>query len=175
MRKLLCAVIFSALCHVAGFGQAPQSSAELLEVAYGQAKKENKNVMVVFHASWCGWCRKMDKSLEDPACKKFFDKNYVIVHMVVYETKGKEQLETPGAEAFLASHQGNDQGLPYWIILDKKGERLADSKMEKTGSNTGCPATEDEVSHFISMLKKTSVLKEDELGIIRKRFRENEL
>src|SRR3712207_6933629 len=42
------------------------------------------------------------------------------------------------------------------------------------GNNTGCPATQEEVAHFISVLKKTSSLKDPQLAIIEKRFRQNE-
>ncbi len=41
--------------------------------AFKHASTGNKNVLVIFHASWCGWCHKMDSSiLELKYVKTFF-------------------------------------------------------------------------------------------------------
>jgi len=160
--------------------QAPKSADEILKQAYTEAAKEKKNVFVVFHASWCGWCKKMDAAMNDPSVKKFFTDNYVIRHLVVYESKGKESLENPGALDLLKKYRGEDQGIPYWFVFDKDGKLLADSKLRpeggglETGDNTGCPASEKEVAYFLKVVKETSSLKDTELAVIQKRFRENE-
>lgn len=159
--------------------QVPSADA-IMKDAYKIAATEKKNVFVMFHASWCGWCHKMDTSMNDPSCKKFFDDNYVIRHLVVDELKTKKDLENPGADEFRKRYFGDDQGIPYWLVFDKEGKLLADSKMRaegdgpEKGQNTGCPATEEEVAYFIGVLKKTSRLNEDELAIIQKRFRRND-
>jgi len=59
------------------------------------------------------------------------------------------------------------------LLADAK-IRPAGAGIEAEGKNTGCPANEEEVNYFIDVLKKTTPLKNDELGIIRKRFRKNE-
>ena len=165
---------------VIGRAQAPASADAVLKDAYSVAAKEKKNVFVLFHASWCGWCHKMDTAMNDESVKKFFTDNYVIRHLVVYESKGKENLENPGAVDLLKKYKGNEQGIPYWLIFDTSGKLLADSKLRpeggglETGDNTGCPASEKEVAHFINVLKETSSLKDTELSVIEKRFRENE-
>jgi len=92
--------------------QAPASASDVLKEAYQQAAKEKKNVFVMFHASWCGWCHKMDKSMNDPACKKFFDDNYIIRHLVVDEAKDKKNLENPGAAEMKIKYNGDGQGIP---------------------------------------------------------------
>jgi hypothetical protein len=104
----------------------------------------------------------------------------VIRHLVVYESKGKENLENDGALNMLKKYKGDDQGIPYWFIFDMEGKLLSDSKLRpegrglETGDNTGCPASEKEVAYFLKVLKETSSLKVPELTIIQKRFRENE-
>lgn len=44
----------------------------------------------------------------------------------------------------------------------------------ETGDNSGCPASEKEVAHFVKVLKETSSLKEADLALIQIRFRKNE-
>jgi len=160
--------------------KAPLSSEEIMKEAFTSAKKQNKKVLVMFHASWCGWCHKMDTSLNDASVKKFFDDNFVIRHLVLFEPKGKEKLENPGALEMLIRYEGKDEGIPFWLIFDKDENFLADSRMPASVNgteklqNTGCPASKEEVNYFIEVLKKTTDLKEDQLEKIRTRFRRNE-
>lgn len=159
--------------------QAPAADS-ILKEARATAAREHKNVFVLFHASWCGWCRKMDAAMNDKAVGKYFDDNYVIRHLTVYESEANKKLENPGALELLTQYKGNDTGIPYWLIFDKDGKLLADSKIRpeggglETGDNTGCPASEAELAHFVNVLKQTSSLKDAELSVIQKRFRENE-
>lgn len=156
------------------YGQpTPPSAEKVLKEAKAQAAKENKKVFVIFHASWCGWCHKMDSAMSDPAVKSFFDNNYVIKHLTILESKGKEYLENPGALQLLEQYHGSNQGIPFWLVFDKNGTLLADSQITP-GVNSGCPATKEEVAYFVGVLKKTSPLKEDQLDLIAKRFRQNE-
>ena len=166
---------------VISFAQkAPLSSEEIMKEAFTSAKKQNKKVLVMFHASWCGWCHKMDTSLNDVSVKKFFDDNFVIRHLVVFESKGNENLENPGALEMLIKYEAKDQGIPFWLIFDKDEKFLFDSRMpalvngKEKLQNTGCPASKEEVDYFIEVLKKTTDLKEDQLEKIRTRFRRNE-
>ena len=176
---LIPVLLFTAVSSL--FAQkAPLSSEEILKEAFTSAKKQNKKVLVMFHASWCGWCHKMDTSLNDASVKKFFNDNFVIRHLVVFESKGKENLENPGALEMLEKYGGKDQGIPFWLVFDKDEKFLADSRMKaiingvEKLQNTGCPASKEEVGYFIEVLKKTTDLKEDQLEKIRTRFRKNE-
>jgi thiol-disulfide isomerase/thioredoxin len=160
--------------------EKPEKASQIFNKAVELAKKENKKVFVMFHASWCGWCKKMDASMNTSSIKDFFTDNYVIEHLVVKEAKINKNLENPGALAMLKDHGGEESGIPYWLIFDSHGKLMADSKMVKNdlvlygkGSNIGCPGTEDEVNSFIYKLKKTSNLNDDELALIAKRFRLN--
>lgn len=181
-RLFLLAVSFVVLFNtVTAQTSTPPSANDILKEAYITAAKENKKVMIIFHASWCVWCHRMDSSMNDPACKKFFDDHYVIRHLVVYESKGKENLENPGALDMLKQYKGADQGIPYWFIFDKDGNLLADSKirpagadMSAAGDNMGCPASKEEVEAFIDILRKTSSINKQQEKAIADRFRKNE-
>jgi thioredoxin-related protein len=165
---------------VAKAQSAPPSADDILKEAYQAAAKENKNVFIMFHASWCGWCHRMDNSMKDEICRKFFEDNFVIRHLVVDESDDKKNLENPGAVELRRKYYGDGQGIPFWLLFDKDGKLLADSKIRvegagpETGNNTGCPASEKEVEYFIAVLQKTTSLNSTQLEIIRKRFRQNE-
>jgi thioredoxin-related protein len=173
MKKYLAILALLFLFLVNGNAQKIPSADAVLKEARAKAAKENKKVMVIFHASWCGWCHKMDASLNDPSVKAFFDKNYIITHLTIQESKDKKNLENPGAEELNKKWGGENQGIPFWVIMDKDGTILADSQIEP-GKNVGCPATGEEVAHFIKVLKKTSSITNEQIAAVEKRFRRNE-
>ncbi|MCS6796672.1 MAG: thioredoxin family protein [Raineya sp.] len=145
---------------------------KVLQEALQNAQKDKKKVLVIFEASWCGWCKKMQKALNDECCKDFFQKNFVIVSLVVNEFGEKKSLENAGGEAYLEKWGGKNQGIPYWVILDKKGNLLENSKMGN-GENIGCPAQPEEVEAFIEKLKKNIKMSKKEIAKIRERFLAN--
>ena len=181
MKQILISLSLLFAAVVVKAQEPVQTTKQILNEAYALAAKENKKVFIMFHASWCGWCHKMDKSMNDESCKKVFDDNFVIRHLVVNESPDKKHLENPGAEDLKNLYHGTGQGIPFWLIFDKDGKLLSDSKIRKkgegpeVGENSGCPASEVEVDFFISVLKKTTSLKKAELEIIEKQFRKNEM
>jgi thiol-disulfide isomerase/thioredoxin len=177
MKTKLLTGLLLIFASITGFAQTAPTADGVLNQAYAQAAKENKKVILIFHASWCGWCKKMTASLNDPTCKKMFDDNYVTVYLDVLEHKGNENLNTPGGMDVLEKYEAAQAGLPFWLVLDNKGTKLADSEMpaagETTGKpkdNVGCPAEENEVAYFTKILKATSNLSDDDLAVIHKRF-----
>jgi thiol-disulfide isomerase/thioredoxin len=153
------------------------ASQDVLAKAYAEAGKQHKNVILIFHASWCGWCKKMEASLNDPSCKKMFDDNYVITTLDVMEQPAKASLENPGSLDVLKQYKGEKSGLPFWVVLTPGGKLLGDSQLRPEGASLdtpgdgiGCPAEEKEIAYFTSLLKKTSKLNDEELAVIGKRF-----
>ena len=146
------------------------SKDEIMNPAYVTAKKDNKNVFLMFDASWCTWCKRMDKNMSNDLCKDFFDDNYVIVHLAVNEyPEENKKLENPGAVDFYNSLRGDANGIPFWIIFDSEGNVL-DNSLDPNGNNIGSPVTKDEVEAFTAILKGTSSLKEKDLNIITEVF-----
>ena len=170
MKKILFAYIlfFTSMGCIAQNGTTTEN---ILSTAYKQSSKENKNVFVIFHASWCGWCKKMDASMNDVTTKKYFDDNFVTVHLTVLESKENKKLENPGAIEFMKALNAETAGLPFFAILDKNGNVLADSFVNT--ANIGCPASESEVENFIILLKKTSKINDKGLAAITRRFKMN--
>ncbi len=155
----------------------PLPAEDIVKMAMKQAKKEKKNVIIMWHASWCGWCHRMDTLMNDPQIKEYFEANYVVEHLVVMENGEKKALENPGAMEMMIAYNGEKSGIPFWIILDKKGELLADSFMrpegvglDEPGKNTGCPAQQEEVDHFITVLNETANISDEGLKKIAGKF-----
>jgi thioredoxin-related protein len=171
MKKILSICLIS-LFAASAFAQSAPNSGTVMAAAYKQAAKENKNVIVIFHASWCGWCKKMDASMADPTTKKYFDDNYVTVHLDVQEKPEDKKLENPGADVFLAKYKGEKAGLPFFLIMDSKGTELGNSFVD--GANMGCPASPAEADSFAGLLRKTSKIDDEGLKAIIIRFRQNE-
>lgn len=164
------------------FAQTPPSADEVLKEAMKEAKAQKKKVFIKFSASWCGWCHKMDASMNEPDMKPLFEKSFVMRQLVVMETKGKENLENPGALDLLKKYNSHDFGIPVWFIFDTDGKLLVDSHlrpegvgMEVKGKNIiGCPAAKEEVEAFVKALKLTTKLTDPELAKIFVQFRKND-
>ena len=148
------AALLLATVAVAG----PPDAAKALDAARTQAKREGKNVLVVFHASWCGWCKRFDKMLEDPKLKPVYEKSFVVLHLDVLENGDKKDLENPSGLAVMEALGGKDAGLPFFAVVAPNGKKVADS-LRVAGNvktNTGHPAAPEEIAHFVTLLKKSA-------------------
>jgi thioredoxin-related protein len=133
---------------------APVRSAnQILKAAEVKAGHEHKKVFLIFHASWCGWCHKLDGLLNSSEFKADFNSSYVIVHLTVREDAAHVADNSPGGEEMLDSLGGKDGGIPFFAFFDSKGHKLADSLAPQ---NIGYPSEPKEVSHFMRIIKTTS-------------------
>jgi len=150
-----------AACALSGaFASEPPEAGVLVREAARAAKKDGKNIWVIFHASWCGWCKRLDEFIGLPDFKQVFDDNFEIVHIVVKESADKKALENAGGDKLLTQWGGDKAGLPFFVMIDPQGKVLADSMMSVTGKeakqNTGHPIAPEEIDHFLTMLKKAA-------------------
>lgn len=179
MKKItVLLVAFLAVLSTRAQTEKVPSTNAIVAAATAQAAKENKNVFILFHASWCIWCHRMDAYMNDPRCKAFFDKNYVIAHITVMEDPKHKADENEGGRQYLFDHGGQNTGIPYWIILGKDGKYLANSRQtgeaealtSDNGDNVGCPGEEDEIAYFLRVLKSTSNASAADLDAVKSAF-----
>lgn len=148
---------------------AQEKADVVLNKALTEAKSKNKNVLLMFHASWCKWCHVMEKNMNLPETKPIFDKKFVTAYIDVQEMGEKKKLENPGGEVLMEKYKGKEAGLPFWLVLNPKGEVLADSFNDKN-ENLGCPSTAEEVDVFVAKLKKSSKMNDNELQTVKQTF-----
>lgn len=148
---------------------AQEKADVVLNKALTEAKSKNKNVLLMFHASWCKWCHVMEKNMNLSETKPIFDKKFVTAYIDVQEMGEKKKLENPGGEVLMEKYKGKEAGLPFWLVLNPKGEVLADSFNDKN-ENLGCPSTAEEVDVFVAKLKKSSKMNDKELQTVKQTF-----
>jgi thioredoxin-related protein len=150
---LLLLVIVPALGQIG----KPDSAQNILKAAVAEGRSSKKNVFLMFHATWCKWCIRLDSALESPEIKPIIDKNYVLVRLDVKERGEKIQThENPGGKEILANFEGTESGLPFFVFLNKKGKMIANSNVMSKNQNIGYPGAKEEITAFIKLLKQTA-------------------
>lgn len=170
IRKIFLLLVLAAfaLGKVAAQESKPLPAADVMKTAFKQAKDENKNVFLIFHASWCSWCKRLEKAMSSDELKQIFADNFVITHLDVLERNEKiEQLENPGGKEYMATLGGAKSGLPFYVFLNSEGKMIVNSNVMDKESNIGYPGSEEEIAAFANLLKKSSEkLSEEQLGKI---------
>jgi len=146
--------------------QAPQSDADaLLTSALARAKSEEKRVLVHFSTPWCGWCRRFEAWMAQPAVAERMDKDYVDIMLDAERYKGATDV--------LKRYTEKNVGWPWFVLLDADGKSQAES-FDAKGDNIGCPWKDEEIGVFIAMLEKTRThLQPADLEWLRKSLAEN--
>jgi len=90
-----------------------------------KAKKEKKHIMVNFYATWCGWCKRMDKyTFANDDVRKVLNESYVAVKV---NGQSGEKVKMDGkqiTEIKLAGKYGI-RAYPVTWFLKPSGERIA--------------------------------------------------
>jgi hypothetical protein len=134
---------------------AAETAAALMAAATAEASSAHKNVLVVFHASWCGWCRKFDAMLADRKVGPLLARHFVVAKIDVLEHEEKAALNTPGGEEVMAAVGGKGQGLPFLAIVDSAARPIVNSIRQPENKNIGYPGEPEEIAWFMTMLKRS--------------------
>jgi hypothetical protein len=145
------------------YAAAPAGEANAEEVmarAKTQAAAEHKNILLSFSASWCGNCRLFDAFLADPKIRPILDKAFVFADLDTGERPDdKRHANIPGGREIMDALGGKTAGYPYLVMVDPRGEPIADSRRPANlahPGNIGYPDAAWEIDWFMEMLKKAA-------------------
>jgi thiol:disulfide interchange protein len=151
---------------------SPEPAGEDAETALrgelARAAVLQRSVLLVFHASWCSWCRLLDAFLTAPEVAPLMERHFSIVHMRVQEhQEAMRARQLAGADALYARYAAKaEAGLPFFLVLDAQGRARATS-LTKKGENIGFPVTPGEIAHFDAMLRTGApTLTADEFAVL---------
>ncbi len=154
---LVALLLTSTVCPAAP--DAPQPADEVLAAAESAAAAQHKNVWVIFGASWCGWCHKLDNFIAAPDVHPIVDQYFVVVHVTVDEHGDKVSLDNPGGNELRKRLGGSPIGVPFFAFVDPSGQVLVNSNRPGAGkpdANIGYPSAPEEVDWFMTMLHRAA-------------------
>ena len=134
----------------------PWVAEEVRTAAFARAKAEHKLVFEHFGAPWCGWCHKLEDWMAQPAIASLLAKDFI-------DLKIDQDRMTGGADmlkAQRASVAAPEQGIPWIAFCNADGKILAHSDATNPKgelANTGFPAEDFEIAHFVKMLESVRI------------------
>ena len=135
---------------------APTSPTAMAVYEKAKAAAGKRSVFLAFHASWCLWCRALEKLTVLPATKPIFDRYYEVAWLTVDERTSRKSLENPGADELRTRIGGDGVALPFYAVVDAKGSVVATSVrpgLDGKKENIGFPGTPDEVETFLALFR----------------------
>src|SRR5512140_2094700 len=165
ISALFCALLLGVPIATAAPGAPPLGEAKdstptapTAQAVYERAKAAagKRSVFLGFHASWCLWCRALEKLTVLPATKPVFDRYYEVAWLTVDERASRKSLENPGADELRTRIGGDGVALPFYAVVDPKGVVVATSVrrgLDGKKENIGFPGTPDEVEAFLAVFR----------------------
>jgi len=123
-------------------GSKGPPAAELLANGLAAAKKDGKQVFLIFGSPTCGWCKYFDKFHTDAEVARIVGKYFVLVKVDI--------VTNPGGEEMYKKY-GSDRGVPAWTLLNPDGKGIGDSGDGR--DNVGFPYEEKEVAHYLKAIR----------------------
>lgn len=167
-RLFLGGALAAAMPASQAFAQRADAATAVAQ-ACREAAASNRRTLLVFYASWCGYCQLMDMALADKKAKPLVERHYLVAHLRSQEMKPKQQaLQLPGADDVYSRYAPKDVSLPYMAVLDENAGKITDSVMAN-GENFGFPVDPHELDAFEVMMKVGAPsISADDLKVLRR-------
>ena len=124
MKKQVLFTIIFTLTMIMGQAQTEKVYDENADPAYdikkavGQAKSENKHVMIFIGGNWCPWCLRLNKFIhEDEELQSALNDNYIVVKM----NYDKDHINMPVLTELEFPQRF---GFPVLVVLNQDGKRI---------------------------------------------------
>lgn len=114
---------------------------ERIQELIKQAKVENKNIILQVGGNWCIWCLRFNNFVQTtPELKNIVDQNFLYYHLNFSPKNKNDKVFAKYGDS------GKNLGYPYFIILDKNGEKL--HTQESSTFEEGKSYNEEKVRRF---------------------------
>ncbi len=121
--------------------------------AVAEASGRQRRLLLVFHASWCVYCRLFDRLLTHRDAAPIIERHFEVLHLRAQERqKLRQDQQLAGADDVYHSFAPAGAGLPYMVVLGDGSKKIADSIMA-SGESFGFPVEPAELNGFDVMLR----------------------
>lgn len=110
--------------------KAMPTADQLLKIALIKAKKEQKQVLLIFYAVYNPWSAVMRKTINNTQIKTVLSKSFVICQINARENDKLKKLENPGGEILQSKYydkaglSSETRAFPSSFVLNQNGKRL---------------------------------------------------
>ncbi len=164
MKQIFISLIFFALVDSIAVAQAqtpiqpvttPQPAIDVIDHAVHQARRSHKPILVMFQSSLSDWCNQLDSALTFANVKNLLEKSLIITHINVMAHDGqKDSLENPGGNIMMKAFAGGEPLLPFGVLFNKKGRKIADSHGTAELQAASYPTGKDQMMTIVNLVKQ---------------------
>jgi thioredoxin-related protein len=125
----------------------PKDAQVVLKDALARASSDDKKLFLTFGAPWCGWCHRLEDFMARPEIATILDRDFVVLKIDIDRMTG-------GKDVLHRYRPDDSGGIPWYAILDSRGEKLATSDaLEGRVKNIGYPGSPEEIVAFMKIIE----------------------